>query len=629
MYKKQLFITTLRIGFLLLIYSFCRVIFLVFNWNIFSVASVSSLAESFVLGMRFDISSILLLNSLFLFLSLLPLSVFYKRGYQDILKFLFLIVNIPWIFINLADASYFSFKGKRTTFEIFGIAGDVLDQSSQLAFHYWYIIALTLIFLVLMIWKYPKSSEATGSLYTFHKWPSWLAFLLLVGVIVIGIRGGLQLKPIRPNMAFVQKPNLLGNLVLNTPLVILHTSQLPAVKRLDYFADENKCLQTMSVPYGKQASYKPVFTSQPNIVLIILESFSSEYTGFGNPWKGYTPFLDSISSQGLFFKNHLANGRTSIEGLPAIVASIPSLMTETFITSTYQSNRIVGIADVLRQQGYETSFYHAGNNGTMGFDMFAKNAGFTHYYGRNEYTGDAEHYDGTWGIFDHHYWQYFSGKLGQTKAPFMSCIFTLSSHQPYAIPKELESRFTEGPIPIIRAIKYADYALQQFFQTASKQTWFDNTLFIITADHTQEKILPWSLYNDFHIPLLFYAPKFIKPHLVEDKITQHLDIAPSIIDMLQIRHAYSNCFGHSVFDSTYAGRAMLYDHPSETAFLINKKLVTYLRPNGIIEFSESEFSKGFDLNSAEGHAAKVQYTQELKAIVQYHNNGLIDNSWFK
>ncbi len=629
MYKQQLLITSLRIGLMLFIYTICRGIFLAFNWDVFSIASFVALFESFVLGIRFDVSTILLLNSLFLFLSLIPIAIFFNKTYQCVLKILFVITNLPAVFINLADASYFSFKGKRTTYEVFGIVNDVIEQSLQLFLHYWYIVVITLLFLFLILWKYPRLTKSEDKYLSRSPWYSWGIFLLLIGIIVLGIRGGLQLKPIRPNMAFVQKPNVLGNLVLNTPFVMIQTSQLPVVKRLQYFKDDAESIQAMKVQYGKRAGYTPTFSGKPNIVIIILESFSSEYTGFGNPWKGYTPFLDSISAQGLFFKNHFSNGRTSIEGLPAIIASIPALMVESYITSTYQSNHIEGLADVLRQQGYHTSFYHGGSNGTMGFDMFSKNAGFTNYYGRNEYTGSDSHYDGNWGIFDHHYWQYVCKNLGKTQQPFLSAVFTLSSHQPYTIPPEFEKQFTAGPIPIIRAIKYADYSLKMFFETARQQPWFDNTLFILTADHTQEKIQPWSLYNDFHVPLLFYAPKQIKPYVVDSKITQHVDIAPSVLDILHISQKSPSLFGHSIFDSTYSGRAIVYDGASETTMLFHKEWVTMLRPDDKVEFSTSELSKKDSLNSTQIELLKHRYGQEIKAIQQVHNNGLLDNKWFR
>lgn len=625
MYTSQLLTTLKRLTLIMIIYTVCRLIFLLFNWSFFSIASISSIAESLILGLRFDISTVLLINSLFILLSILPIELVFKIAYQRILKIIFITINLPAIFINVADASYFSFKGKRTTIEVFGILDDVVAQSLQLAIYYWYVPLLTLIFGGLLWWQYPKQSLIIETKK--RLWYNWLIFIFLIGLVVLGIRGGLQLKPIRPNMAFVQQPNILGNLVLNTPFVMIQTSQLPTVKRLDYYKNEVELLKYIEIKYGAKATYKPVIKGKPNVVIFILESFSSEYTGFGNPWKGYTPFLDSISGKGLFFRNHFSNGRTSIEGLPAITAAIPALMEETYITSTYQSNRIKGLADVLRRKSYETSFYHAGKNGTMGFDMFAKNVGFTNYYGSNEYNGSSTHYDGNWGIFDHHYLPYFCNQLNEKKQPFFSAVFTLSSHQPYTIPDEFEGKFAEGSVPIVRTIRYADFALQQFFAMASKQAWFDNTIFIFTADHTQDKIQPWSIYNDYHVPLLFYSPRYITPCVVSDKITQHLDIAPSVLDMLNVNELQDFKFGHSVFDSTYGGRAIVFDGSSESTMIIHQKLISVLRPDGKVDFIEiSNFN---DTKIEDTENLKAFYTTEIKAIQQFHNNGLLENTWFK
>jgi phosphoglycerol transferase MdoB-like AlkP superfamily enzyme len=614
-------ITFQRLALIMGAYTLCRLLFYIFNMKEFETASSIAVLQSFIFGLRFDLSIVFALNSLFTVLSLLPLRQTAHHWYQLVLQFIYYTVNIPFLFINLLDVEYFMFRKKRTTAEVLGILPDVRDQSLQLLLHYWYlpVTGLILVYLISMIYPRLRVREDDRKIPVL---PYTLLVLLILGVYFIGIRGGLQIKPIRPNQAFIQTPNVLGNLVLNTPFSFLHTLERSEIKRVNYFSGDEEVFENLTIKPSSEKYYKQ---KQPgaNVIIIILESFSSEYTGYGNPWKGYTPFLDSLSSQSLFFSHHLSNGSTSIEGLPAIIASIPALMPEPFITSMYQTNKIFGLGEVLKKHGYHSSFFHGGTNGTMGFDVFAQNAGFEHYYGMDEYTGGKGGFDGSWGIYDDRFLQYFCHQLTTFKRPFVSSVFTLSSHQPYAIPPEFKNKFPKGPVQILESIGYCDHALRKFFECARHQPWFDSTLFVITADHTQEKIQPRSPFNDFHVPLLFFHPALEKK-MVTDKLTQHADIMPSIIDFLGLNTDEVLPFGHSVFDREYKGRGVTYDWGSEKVFLFHHDFITLLTPDGT---TEVEALRASDTIVNADEKKKQAYTKEVKAIVQFYNNGLIDNSW--
>ncbi|HEX8546362.1 MAG TPA: sulfatase-like hydrolase/transferase, partial [Cytophagaceae bacterium] len=325
---------------------------------------------------------------------------------------LFLVINLPPIFANLADAQYFKFKFKRTTAEILGIRNDVFEQATQLVFYYWYIVVLFILIVFLFVKYYPKASSNQKPIFSNYK--LFLVFIpLTLGLTILGIRGGFQLKPLRPNHAFTHTPNVLGNLVLNTPFSFIQTLQTPGVEPVQYFRSDQEAKNIIIEKYFKKPNKKESDRgpkTNDNVVIIVLESFSAEYVGVDNKYQGFTPFLDSLSKEGLYYSNHYANGTTSIEALPAILASVPSLMSESYITSIYQTNEVHGLGEILGSQNYHTSFFHGGKNGTMGFDVFAKNAGFKQYFGLNEYPNKEVDYDGNWGIFDEPYLQYFSKK---------------------------------------------------------------------------------------------------------------------------------------------------------------------------------------------------------------------------
>lgn len=613
----------------LLLMTISRLFFYTYNYNSFIGISWLDVIWAFLLGLRFDLSIMLLLNSILIFVAIIPsparvLAYIFKSKFY---KILFLGLNGVLLFVNLADTCYFPIKGRRTDLSILGIWQDILQQAFQLSIHYWYVWVLFIVLMLLLHRFYEKiiNREYQVSINFFVY---IILFLVSIFATIVGIRGGMQLKPIRPNMAFAISPNVLGNLVLNTPFLMLHNSQLPTLQSIHYFETDQVCLSKFVEKEGKSAAYKPSLIGKPNLVLIVLESFSSEYTSFANPWKGYTPFLDSISAHSLFFANHLSNGRTSIEALPSLLAGIPSMMRESYITSSFQSNTIVGVADILNQKGYQTAFYHGGRNGTMGFDVFTKNAGFKNYYGLNEYPFKEKHFDGNWGVYDAPYLQYFSEQLNQMQQPFFAGIFTLSSHQPYALPDSLLDVFTEEQLPILKTIKYSDWALKNFFAKASQYDWFDNTIFIITADHVQEKIQPWNTFNDFHVPFLMYAPKLVKPYLVDDKITQHLDLPATILDMLHISGREKYVFGHTMFDQDFEGRAILYDYNSDKSLMLGRHYTCLLNTDGSSAWMKTKGD--IDTTILEpSEFQKKKITESLKAVYQFHNNGLINNTWFR
>jgi uncharacterized sulfatase len=611
-----------RFSLLVIIYSLCRALFLFFNYSYFEDVSSTSLFQAFLLGIRFDLASLSLLNSLFILFSIIPFKNISGKSYQKFLKILYLSSNIPFILLNLIDLEYFKFRGRRTTYDVVGIAGDIKDQSLQLIGHYWYILLFIAGLIYLLIRFYPEYEERKIPLLL--SWKTNIpAFLIIVSLSFVSFRG-IGLKPIRPNNAFVLSPNKLGNLVLNTPFVFLLTLEIKGLEKVNYFPDQKEALSLIVKDPIKESEAE----IKDNVVIIILESFASEYLGIGNNYQGYTPFLDSLAGKGLFFRNNFANGRQSIEALPSIMASIPSLMDEPFNTSIYQTNKIIGLGNILKKEGYRTSFFHGGKNGTMGFDAFSRNAGFEEYFGLNEYPEKEKDYDGNWGIFDEPFLQFFAKKLGEFKQPFLTGVFTLSSHQPYTIPVKYKNKFPKGELDVHESIGYADYALRKFFETASHQPWFNSTLFVITADHTQMNSRKeyGNVIGNYRVPLIFYHPGKKLPDADTSQVTQHCDIMPSILDYLNIPVAVKLHFGRSVFDRRYQGEALNYSNSSYR--LIAKKY--------FLEFSPEKGASLYDLTSDREQqnplhnmdSVKVSYENKIKAYIQYYNNGLIENNWY-
>lgn len=530
----------LRVLLLMLIYSLMRLLFFAFNRTGFDI-SISQLPYVFLQGLRFDISAIVYTNVFFLLLHVLPGRWKYHKAVQLTSFGMFLILNGLFVLVNMADVGYFQFTSKRSTWDLVDMtvgSPEFFGLIPAFVVDYWYLLLLSAGLLALMVFMYP------GRKFRFARAAfSWKILVMevfltvfVLGLGVLGARGGLQYRPISMMTGAGIAGAGQGPLVTNTTFTILQTLNRKGLKPVSYFDAEE--LRNAFSPVQKAGGFQTVGSeASPNVVIIILEGFSAEYSALlSGREQGFTPFLDSLMQEAMFFTRAYANGKKSMEALPAILSSIPALMDNPYITSPYNANNIYSLPQVLQRHGYLTWFFHGGANGTMGFDNFCKAAGVQYYRGLNEYPNGRADFDGRWGIFDEPYLEYVAGELEKINGPFMAGIFTLSSHHPYVIPEKFKGRFPEGPLPILEAVAYADYALARFFEMASRSPWYSNTLFVLTADHTAQNFTAEYSGNqaNYLVPLLFFKPDNDNLRGVHNHVVQHADIFPSILQYLQI-----------------------------------------------------------------------------------------------
>ena len=617
MHDTHIFTLFKRLGLLLLAYMLLRFSFYVSNIVAFSNAAALSTVGAFFYGIRFDLAAIFSINVLFIVLSLLPFRFVDSRQYQRVLRFLFFATNLPFLVFNVVDIEFFKFIGRRSSDELFTITADVQNQALQLLLNYWALSVPTLLFFLLLLKLYPNLKAQVGPVSYV---PRYVALPVMIGLSVLFIRGGIQFKPLRTSHAFIFEEASLGHLSLNSSFTFIKSIGDFSLERKNYFNSQQELLRHMQFNPNQFLNQKEK-AGKENVVIVILESFGAEYTGIANSYEGYTPFLDSLATEGLYFRNSYANGRKSIEALPSILAGLPALMPTPYITSTYQANNLTGIGSIAKNYGYSTSFYHGATNGTMGFDNFSRIAGFTDYYGLNEYPSQVTDYDGKWGIFDEPFLQFFAENLSKTPQPFLSAVFTLSSHQPYTIPAKYQNKFPKGELEIHESIGYADFALRQFFKTASQQPWYESTLFIITADHTQMSNHQeyQTLSGAFRVPLLLFHPAKELKQTTANRVVQHADILPTIVDYLNFKTDAVLPFGSSVFDSTTTGKALFL---AENQYvMLEPEYETTLSTDDVVQVHS-------DNSSNLAPTVKQAKGEKLKAFVQYFNNALLDNNLY-
>lgn len=614
-----------RIVLVLAAFECTRILFIIFNYYQFTPVSYSQLASSLFWGLRFDFAVIFYLNIFFIALHLIPGNYKNNKKYQFYVKLLFVFVNGILLLPNLVDCAYFHYLNKRTTadfFKLFEMGNDVTTLLPQYLKDFWYVLLLW-IGAVLGLWfLYPKSSTAPG--YISNTKTVHYDFQIGVAILIFGIffslARGFEYKPLRIISAVDYVEPKYAPWVLNTPFTILNTYNISQVQEKKYFSKaESEKIFSPVKQYLSTTKFRKY-----NVVIIILESFSKEYIGALNHGNGYTPFFDSLLRKGMICTQAFANGKRSIEAVPSIIAGLPSLMNEAYISSNYAANNINSMATLLNPLGYYSAFFHGGSNGTMGFDKFAKAAGFHAYFGRKEYN-DEKDFDGNWGIFDEPFLQYFARSMNHFKEPFFTCCFTLSSHHPYPVPKKYKGKFKKGELEIHESIGYADFALRKFFQTASTMPWYKNTLFVFTADHTAP--VQQDYYNNkvgvFAIPILYFVPGDTALHGGCNTLTQQADIMPTVLDYLHFNKPFL-CFGNSIFqkDSQHFVVNFLDDWYQ---LILDNFVLQFNGEKSIALFNlanDSLLTKNILLEDKQ-KTNEIEY--KLKAIIQSYNYRMINN----
>lgn len=583
-------------------------------------------------GLVFDISATVYINMLFIVLSILPFEFRYNEIYQTILKYIFFITNGFAFAINSADFVYYRFVFKRATADVFGTFENETNNVRlffEFLIDYWPVTLFCILIWFLMVFLYNrvKVKKPEPSNRIIYHLVNVLMIPLVAALVIGGARGGYKhsTRPITISNAarYVNNTRHVA-IVLNTPFSLLRTSGQKTLGRHEFYSKER--LDELYNPHYVPKGEKPF--RKDNVIIIILESFAREYIGFynsdleGGTYTGYTPFVDSLLTKSLTFDVSLCNGRKSIDAMPSILASLPSLETP-YIISHYANNDINGLASVLRKKGYYTNFFHGAPNGSMGFDSFARMSGFEDYTGLDEYP-DKNDFDGVWGVWDEPFFMFFADKLNAFPEPFLASIFSVSSHHPFEVPEKYKDKFEKGPAPITAVVRYTDYALRKFFRKISDAPWFSNTLFVITADHTNETLHEeyQNNYGVYNVPIIFYKPgSDLKG--IKNRISQQIDIMPTILNYLGYDEEYI-AFGNDLFDDSYESFAF-NTNGSVYQFFMKDHIFEMVdnKPVGLYNYKEDRMLK---TNLVDEKPELVEIMQEkLMAIVQSYNTRLLDN----
>ena len=641
-----------------LTYGLCRLAYLFENWTVISEGfDQLSFWEAFKGCWMFDTSAILYTNALYAILMLIPLHWKEKDWWQRMAQWVYVIINSICIIANLADAVYFQYTGRRTNWSVFkefsneGNIGDIVGVE---LLNHWYLvlIGIALIAGFILLYMRPRGKFHPRMLkdylvyYAIHV----VCFGLYIPITVAGMRGGATtaVRPITLSNAnqYVNRSSEVA-LILNTPFSMIRSINKDVFVDPKYYSREEL-----------DQIYQPIITpadtlvmNKKNVVVLIIESYGREYICAYNPLPvldgntnskpsplnsqpSLTPFTDSLIQRSLTFDYTFANGRKSIDGMPSILSSIPRFIEPFFLTPA-ALNTVSGLAGELGKAGYYSAFFHGAENGSMGFEAFAHATGYNDYFGRTEYNEDKrfngdKDFDGMWAIWDEEFLQFYALQMSQMKQPFITSVFTASSHHPYAVPDRYKNIYKDEPDDpnvLCKCIRYVDNALRLFFETAEKQSWYKNTIFVLTADHTNLTARP-EYQTDlgvFGVPIIIFDPSGdIHPER-RHCIAQQIDIMPTILGHLGYQNPYV-AFGQDLLNT-----------PDSLTWAVNNTegIYQYVKGDYVLQFTDDGHAKAlynyrkdwFLKQNLLGKTGKTeqQMERELKAIIQSYMERMVED----
>ncbi len=576
------------------IFAALRLLLLLRNVNFAQQVDTGVLMQSFLVGLRFDLAvSSYLLIPLFLLLMLLPVR------FRSMLLGGFTLLVGGLIFLGVSEAEFygeFESRFNSLVYEYVGhpkiVAGMIWDGYPVVRYTLIWLV-LALVFVAGLRWlsrrcfaEAPVVTTTRGSLLRV------MGATVTLALMIFASRGGVGHEPLRWGDAFFSESTFANHLALNgiftltrsgwdkiyskqaywtksmTPETALETTRdmLILDSEVPIADPEHPMLRSEGAisPLLQQTTDRPM-----NVVVILMESFSARFVGALGASAGLTPEFDRLAENGILFERAFSNGTHTHQGVYATLTSFPNLPGYEYLMKMMEANQeFSSLPTLLHRHDYQSLFLY---NGLFSWDNkegFFRQHGMDRFIGTNDYVNPT-FVDPVWGVSDHDVFTRANQEFREmaAKGPFFSSILTLSNHAPFNLPEPLPfKRIRTGDAHEGRynGIRYADWALGEFFREAQKEDYFKNTLFVITGDHgfgSPPMITPMML-SRFHVPLLFYSPGLLGDHTERRQtVASQVDIGPSIFGLLGMTDPHQG-WGRNLFSPTLKDEGFAVIKPS-------------------------------------------------------------------
>lgn len=510
-----------------------RVLFLVYNFERTLEMSIGDVVLSILHGLRLDLSAtgyFLLIPGLFIVFST------YARpkvlgalltGYTILLLILCSLIIVA----DLEMYTHWGFRLDATPLLYIG-------EDTPLAISGWSLFLLVLLWGLLLtasLFIYKKFTLKRVKNLPAADWKTSLGMLIITATMIAPIRGTFGVAPINTGMVYFHNSNTYANhaainVVWNTGYALRKSDRL---KYPDNFLEATKTSSYFNELYsGQDHTAKLLNTEQPNVLIIIMESFTYSLIEPLGGIPGVAPNFSNLAKEGVLFDHMYASGDRTDKGVVSILSGYPSQPVSSIIKYPKKTQKLPYLNQKLKGMGYQTSFTYGGNIDFANFRSYLSNARFDDITHSNDFPEELN--NSKWGVHDGPVFDKFFTEINEAKAPFFKVMLSLSSHEPFDVPMETVFEGSDDKSKFMNSAHYADRCLGKFIENAKKSEWWDNTLIIITADHGHGLPNNQGVSNPdrFRIPMLWLGGALAVQDTVVHSFTSQTDIANTLLGQI-------------------------------------------------------------------------------------------------
>lgn len=547
---------------------------LAFLWvypEIFSELTVGDIVYAMLKGAWFmDSSIIMVFLGIPFLLTYLPIPWFRRQWYLTLVSWYTFMVLFVFTLIAIGDLFYFGIVHRHTGHEV----AEAFQVSTGAVVHmivsvYWaYILALA-VFMVFAAWVWNKwmIPHPETSHLKLGWWRIPFVFVMFV-VILLTMRGGIESKPIKAVFAYNEGSMAQGHLTLNGVFATLHSLSASKMRTPDFmpkeeaisivqgmYASPHEITPDINFPFMRERTSPLVGQEKLNVVILLLESWDTDFVDFtrelmGKESYGITPNYNNLVKEGRLYTNFYANAQRSIDGIAAVISGTARVPGAGGVGEGIEVNGIGWLGHIAKRQGYQTSFLRGAYRHASYMNKTAPLAGFDEYYGASDLTTNLHpnvkkpH----WGGWDYDLFMTGHKLYEQSQQPFLSVMFSVSTHTPWALPEPKFEKYKNGSDldKFRNTMYYTDWALGKYFKAVKQSKYADNTIFILVADHASGNMSHPDMREQYRVPLLMIGPN-IEPG-IDDTLSSQLDLIPTIIDLAGWEKAKYASLGSSIVE---------------------------------------------------------------------------------
>lgn len=412
--------------------------------------------------------------------------------------------------------------------------------------------------------------------------PIWLRAIVVIVLLALNfllIRGGLKGSPINQSMAYFSKEPVLNHGAVNTEWNLMSSILASRMTKTNpyVYLSKKDAEQTLKDLYAvnKDTTINILKNKRPNIVLVIIESFTADLTKTLGNEDDITPHFDTLINKGVLFSNLYATGSRTDKGLVGTLAGFPTLAAGSIVKWPEKMQKIPAISQPLFQNGYHTSFFYGGESEFDNYKAFILSHNYQKLIDKNDFKSGPV---SSWGQYDEAVFSRQVQELNNEPQPFFSTLLTLTNHEPYVLPGKHKFGTADNTEKFKSTAYYTDSCINAYLNNAKKQSWYKNTLFVFVADHGH--MLPKNKYEitvpqRYHIPLLLYGD-VIKDEYKGRKfenVGSQIDITATILAQLDIS-AHQFKWSKNMLNP-YTKPFAYFSWDNGMGFIDNKQCVTF------------------------------------------------------